>query len=693
MSVLNNKYLGEFADDWKNYTPQVSATFYGFLNTNGRTGYRFGLVGDMHFEVEGDKTYAELNCPNFMLGVKIRDNADFAEYYCDVLANSGIRWTSIVDAYKTDYDFSTGLFINKKVPENEYPGILQNMRLNCYELTVEGYQFPTRTGNIGDFHLELEANCPIIKLNTSNQYLGKDGKYYGFNSNADIKNVADDWILNKNGQSAPVVYDYYIYNKWSDGDVVHNKDLLLTFDKMGALCLYENRSVGGDFDSFLKNNGFTFTKGSYAVDSDTLTDITGGTIPASVTSFVHYNKINILVSEWRTNIPIFASEADANGYINLILSGDDDAATEYILANALNPEDALTNAGYSDDTASAGEDVGDTPLEDGYSRNVFNKLIAIDTGGISELTTNLFNTDTAISDAIKEGLKLYGANPMDAIIDLTYYPFDVLDAVGGDYIATNSIFFGSYKMDLKDSVYNVGKARTIIDMGEVLYTPVFNDFRDFEPYSQLYIYLPYVGVNKLDISNYYKKTIHLQYIIDFTSGGCIAVLMADGVICDSFNGQVGIKQCISAVDYSAYSQNVVRAGINTLKSSAGVLETGLSNGADIDIGKTAKSLVAFEENMLASTQTLNSQRISIRGSGGASGNMCMPQYAFTYCIYNKQVKPQNEREIVGYPSNAGGKVKDFKGFLKCSKVSLTTAATVAEKRMLYDLLQNGIYIN
>lgn len=681
-----NKYLGGYASGFYKYTrPQLSVSYKGVKNNGGKIGFRGGLIGNATQYVSPDTTYNSLNMPNYILTISQNESSEPGIYVNYINSNYGIIGTPQGLTEENRVNGNLGIFdtYNKLSPPK---GIGDIVASGPFEEWIIDNGLKV-TGKKVNFYLEITANCPIIKLENY-QYLSIDGTMKRISRETVIEDVAPSWILNSGFPSGEdVTQKYYINNTWTtEKDSVTTKKILeITTKKKSSLCLYVDENNTSEYDTRLYDLNENFTIINYIENGE------GGQVPElteNMRKYTYLSKLNVVsVSVFNTNIPIFNDLNNVSNYLALVL--DDADTTDFIIKNALNPDNVITQ---TSDTANSGISIGETPLETGYSRNVFNKMFALDFPAINEISGNIFNADTSVQSALLDGLKLYGANPMDCIIDLTYYPFDVKSVV--KTTSQKNIFFGSYKMDLENDVNFLGQPRCVINMGRVIYTPVFNDFRDFEPYTQFYIYLPYIGVNKLDISNYYKKAMELQYIIDFTSGTCIAVILADNIIADSFAGTIGVKQSISSIDYNAYSQNVARNISNDVKSAVGGFFTpavkDILNGGNLK--NAAGGFLDFEANIFETNQSLNSQKITIRSNGSPSASMCMPQYAFTYCIYNKQVRPENEKDIVGLPTNKGGKVKDFNGFLKCSKVSLKSTCTVHEKKKIYELLQSGIYI-
>lgn len=387
--------------------------------------------------------------------------------------------------------------------------------------------------------------------------------------------------------------------------------------------------------------------------------------------------------KFRTNIPIFSDEEDATKYIEAVESKDEESI-EDALQNAEN-YDYITNK--SNDYNPIGQEVDTVVLNDGYSRQAFTTLLAMDYTALSEINNKVFDSQGSFIDAILNGLKLYGATPIEAVISLNYLPFDISEVATSG--SQNHVNFGSYVLNLENAVYNVQNARCVIDMGSVIFSEQTGSWLDFEPVTEMYIWLPYIGINKLDISKYYLKTIKLEYIVDLNTSACTAVLSGNNVILDYFDGNIGVNMPITGYNNGEYANAVLNATMQTVKGGVGALATAPSGKISAD---TLSSLGQFESGLFALTQTINANHMYIKGSASSGVGMCQPQYPIIYVIKNEIFEPENLHQLVGYPSSFGGKVKNCSGYLQCSDVKLTSTATDKEKEQIIALLKSGIYV-
>lgn len=384
---------------------------------------------------------------------------------------------------------------------------------------------------------------------------------------------------------------------------------------------------------------------------------------------------------FQTNIPIFADEQSAVDYFN----GDVD------ISSALNYKDI--SQGIDKDVALGEVIDGEMDLNVVALRGAFCSRYAMDNGNLADITNKLFTDDETILQNVIDGLKLYGVNPMDSVIDLTYYPFDITQYASDS--PQTYVYMGHYKLDLESSVNKIINLNTVIDCGRVNYPITYGNYKDYEPYTELYVYLPYCGLKKLNICDYIGKTMGIKYGVDLTTGACESFILSDGRIIDRVSGQMGVRQFITSMDSAQYASNVANSilnmGGNTISTGIGAIgnvASGNVGGALANVGGFAlgggKGLMSFKNAV---------ENVQYKTRGGATSmlNQFDIQYPYFIFVYSK-VYECDDIDIVGKPSNTKSKVNNFRGFLKCADVKLESFASETEKQMIETLLKNGIYI-
>lgn len=726
----------QFSGNWENYKrnkPAISFTFTGYTNGGGNVGCKGGTTGDAAYTMTVYDSYEELW------------NVDGIHAKCCIAAwFNGSNWILSPIGFPSGWNTFTNK--RKDMLKNGVAGVIgrdyhfvTSAETNTPELVFRNLhdEYPMFNFNneeIGTkvFGAELNANCPIIQTDTNrNLVLLKDGSKVPLNASVLYEDIDPSAFLNGHDLEEDPYTEYYIYTKAAKYDVdgngnktnVHEMQAdsqwvefnsqrlsapyLVETEFNGIPCLKlfgtfetsETEQYEQTFSAFSSygNGAFEFTfKDLYKSVASISSEHTPPdyAILKNLGYYYYENaakkvglKIDtVQIINFETNIPIFADESKGSEWSYERSYGDQQKADELLKENALNDTE-------SDDKFNPiGDELNETTIDEGYTQQAMSTQYALDTPSLVELANNLFNTDVSVQGALTDGLKLYGANPINCVIDLQYYPFDVPAHIQNS--PENYIYFGSYKMDFTNSFDKLYNTKCVIECGSVIYPEQTGTYLDYEPYTELYIYLPYVGVQKLDVNTYNGKVIDLKYIVDIQTGMCEAVLFADNIIRDNFSGNMGAKQCISSIDYASYAQkkgsNLYDTVNNMIKFGEGGLalaKGGFGAGAD-----AASALFGFEKGMFNLYQTQNAQHISIRGSVTPTTAFAMPQYAYFYTVKQDVIFPNNEQALIGYPSNTGGKVRNFKGFLQCSQVSINTTATESEKAKLYALLKSGIYI-
>ena len=392
-------------------------------------------------------------------------------------------------------------------------------------------------------------------------------------------------------------------------------------------------------------------------------------------------------------------------------------------------------------------DLRETETEFGevYTRAMFSQLYLCSVGNLYEISNALFDYDvTTLSGAwedIKKGLEMYGTDPMQVVQGLRYYPFD-LSQYFTQTSDLNYIYFGAYQLQLQNgNVKKLTYPNGYIDLGTTKINRWYNDWRDFEPYTKLSVYLPYVGMFPLDAKKYYGKQVKIRYFIDLRTGACTACLIADKVLVDYFDGIIGTEMPITLTDYSSYAQsqlNIIMRnaglGIAAEGITGNVAEKGFKAALNYNANANAIQDAALSGPPLASSlsaQTAGSygtQALVAAGVGTATmmgavavgtgmktafdmmktgtaahtktrpaSSAMINQYLPQYPFFRTEIMEIDEsawlNDLYGRPSNKSDYLYNFSGYLECDDVSLICpTATDVERQEIIDLLKTGIYL-
>lgn len=275
------------------------------------------------------------------------------------------------------------------------------------------------------------------------------------------------------------------------------------------------------------------------------------------------------------------------------------------------------------------------------------------------------------SNFIDQLLKLF-ASPMDAIIGL--HKVYATPATG----AAQNIKVGYLDSGVPSKV--VTEQYTTIDCGTINCYEYFGNVLDYNPYTNLRLYLPFIGIIELSNSDVMRSSINVVYHVDVLTGACLAEVKitrdGGGGTLYQYAGNACTTLPISSGSYMGVISSVSSVATRALAGFA-------SGGA---LGAVASG----------ATGVLNAQGTNVVHSGGFSGNAGAMGCKKPYLIVER---PQTETadntaKLLGYGSNLFVQLKTCKGLTKVKGVHVDAVpATKEEKKLIEEKLIDGVIIN
>lgn len=389
-----------------------------------------------------------------------------------------------------------------------------------------------------------------------------------------------------------------------------------------------------------------------------------------------------------TNILIFSTLQDV---IDAEESGD--------MSKAINYYDLEKGNTFVPSTLGTEETA--TTFGSGTVTSPFVSTYVLSRAGVLNIANVFYTDDNTILTNIKKGLELFGASPYESLVGLTWYPFDVTTICTA--VSQNYIYFGSYKYEgvTASKVQNLTSG--YINAGTVYVSPLFNSYRDFSPYTELSVWLPYHGYEKLDIEKYIGKSVNIRYYVDILTNTYIIALVANNQIVDTFSGNIGVTLPLSGQNMSEYANNMIRSVMGAAGGVVGGAVSGAMVGSAVPgvgnaVGAIAGGLIGGAAGIATGSYNIAQKPkpkdlTVVRGAFSAGAASYMPQYViFKYDVHDLIV-PDNLTQLYGRPSSSGGKIGSFSGYLKVDTVKLNTdRMTDAEINETIALLKEGIFI-
>lgn len=414
-------------------------------------------------------------------------------------------------------------------------------------------------------------------------------------------------------------------------------------------------------------------------------------------------------------IPLWENESDADAYNR----GEKD------ITDATNWDIISGNFPIGNET---GEELVDSEFGEVKARGFFSQQYVLTETALTQVANDLFDTSTSFWEEISKGLRMYGDNPIEAVMGLSYWPIDITSVYST--VSAPYIWFGGYGWETNGGVNRIIYPNGYKTLGTITIKRSFNNWRDYAPYTRLYVSLPYIGVYELELTRYYGKSVEVRYYFDTRTNGCIACLIANGHLMDYFNGQMGITMPITLTDYAGYANSQIAtllgagslaagaagamatgvvglggaaAGLaGTAISGSGLAAAGAAAGAGLNAAGAAGIIAAGAPVAGAalgaktayglSQNNINKHNVT-KGGSSSMLNAYLPQYVEFIFEIQKDCAPDNYGQQYGYPSMKSGSIGSFSGFLKCQSVKLDCGvATENEKNQIKTMLLNGIYI-
>lgn len=308
------------------------------------------------------------------------------------------------------------------------------------------------------------------------------------------------------------------------------------------------------------------------------------------------------------------------------------------------------------------------------------------------------------SDNLWSAVQKWFADPAEIIVGLGIVPIRV-DTDGTFYHKVGTVQF-PVPMPLVKSQYQE------FDCGELELKPFWGSALDYSPYTQVQIYLPYIGVRELNTDEIMGKKIGIKYHIDLYGGGIVAFVTVDGSVRYQYSGNCMQQIPVSGTNYSEMISNLVQlacvVGTGLAASGAGAQAVADKAAEEANIATAPygdSDYVVSASNWLnnsgknklinctVSTIMSNKPRVERTGTLGAVTGQMSVQKPFLIITRPEQALPENYKHYNGYPSNITSRLGDLRGYTEVENIRLNNIpATQPEIIEIYDLLSKGVII-
>lgn len=266
-------------------------------------------------------------------------------------------------------------------------------------------------------------------------------------------------------------------------------------------------------------------------------------------------------------------------------------------------------------------------------------------------------------------LKIF-ANPMDAIIGL-HIMYATPISSGSEHIIAGYL-------DSNVSSKVVTQQYSKLDCGTIDIPEYYGNATDYEPYTTVHIYLPFIGIMPLRANDVIGKRLHLEYGVDALTGTCLATIttIKDGseISCYTFAGNCAVQIPVSGGNYA----EMIKAISGFIVAGAGAIAT----------GNPIMALGAGASFMSGNTSVQHS------GAIGSNAGACGIRKPYMIITRKRAYDAENYQHYYGFPSNKHIRLGTCKGYtqVKSCHVESIYRATDNEKQEIESLLKEGVII-
>lgn len=324
------------------------------------------------------------------------------------------------------------------------------------------------------------------------------------------------------------------------------------------------------------------------------------------------------------------------------------------------------------DEPSGGKDTGDstppaiplvplTPASGASLLHVYNPTQAqIDAFGSWLWTTW---SDASIWQTIQ---KLFN-DPMDGIIGL--HELYATPALNG----SSTIRCGYMDSGVASAL--VGTRYTTINCGTIIVEEYYQNYLDYSPYTQVYVYLPFIGIMPLSADDIIGNAVNIKYHIDSYTGCCIALITV---------ARSGYSSTVYQFEGNCAVEIPITSGYQSALMSGLLAVAGTAISGNPSVGLTAAHV---------GRAGLGKNAVQHSGSFGSSYGAMGVKIPYIIVRRPVQKKVNNYSLSYGYPAHKMVFVGNCQGYLRVREVRvMSTTATNVEKEMIVAALKEGVYV-
>jgi hypothetical protein len=418
-----------------------------------------------------------------------------------------------------------------------------------------------------------------------------------------------------------------------------------------------------------------------------------------------------------SNVANSGSFTDENMYIG-VLDSEGITHGEYLKGertaeSAQAQWDSIRESPYDYKTADNTNYVNNTLFYPQAATGAFTKSYVLSKAQVDALAQEAYNAvaQAPTDDNIENYNQRYflTSNVIDCIISLKKFPCEPIVTSGpiqpikiGAYQTSISAYPLAYSVQQFDFVFSRANNNTLY--------PIYDDFRDYEPYTKCSISIPFCGNVEIPCAYAYRYDIKISLLVDLITGACTAFVICNDDVIETTSGNCAIDLPLSGLQSATLDSQMHSASTAKDKNKSalglGIVGGAIAIGVGIATGGVAAavggaaaiigSFVNASNSGKAINYEMSHMQAPFKTISTASGNISQ--------AYDMRCKMLIKRPVIGnydgkvYANTIGhaclknttvGKISGFTvGDINLDNID----RTAEEKEMIKSAFATGVYL-
>ena len=503
-------------------------------------------------EITMDDNYA-------MAFIKLFDHKKQIDYYKFYAFKKGTA--------KEDFKGTSTLYTTSKIYKPSGVVTQNSTSVNQLGTTLDGIYNDKKS--IDTYHFDKSTNIPIFtNENDLEEYIATGN----INNNINTKDVSTKWNIYIDGTKNPLYKLTWDCASIPTSDTSKVKVLFCASDDTVANTYIVKESHYYDYNN--KSVKLNYHDIHEAVWGDM-----GGLVKGAVTIIVQFEYF-----ETTTVVPkdtssymyceLYPNETNGHMYGNIGFCKVGEHSTWFVKTDSGDGSTFTAHDGTEGSDGYTKDD--DKGYDDNKDKDDDDDDTHVLSSGIGVLTSTFHMTKERLvqlgqflwGSSIFNEFSLINNNPIENIISCKAIPY----AISG---TTQEITLGNVKTGVNGEKISQNFSKQTI--GSVAITEHYKNFLDYAPYTNVIIYLPYIGFKELDASLVMGKTLRIEYTLDVITGGCLAQIYVGKIRLYEYTGNIGVDISITASNRAQVESAYISAGVGVVSSAMSGNVTGAVN--------------------------------------------------------------------------------------------------------------------